>query len=486
MKKVLLISGILLTFVIGVYFYYYSDSQKSVLENSKSKQIISSNSLTMMYETEYQSGEYQVSTETTWPQEGYIFNEALSKCENGGVLTWDDENKKVLLQTNTSDKCYIYFDILPTLADYIITQVYTGINGGNDLYYHDGTTTLDICLYNNVSVYNYDGLSTSSDACNNIYYQPSENIYYDDSAIQIVEWDNNDNRCEIISGERINYDLNGEFGVSFDECNGYAVYRTDAYLDYSLYLVLWIGSGIMQNVSIDANDYSYRYSGADPNNYVCFGTDITPCPTDNLYRIIGVFNNQVKLIKATSYGNYAWDADGGDSTWDGTTKPDIYTTLNETYYNTLSSEWQNLIAETTWQVGGMEFKSTNTVKQYYDEEVGIGQNGYEEIMNIGLMYVSDYGYATSSNYWINTLYNNPTLQSSNWMQLDIYAEHTISNSMYDYVFAVYKDGTVVAGSFPGGDSFTSNSYAIRPTFYLNTDVQYISGTGTESDPYRIA
>lgn len=104
MKKVLLISGILLTFVIGVYFYYYSDSQKSVLENSKSKQIINSNSLTMMYETEYQSGEYQVSTETTWPQEGYTFNESLSKCENGSKLTWDDENKKILLQTNTSDK----------------------------------------------------------------------------------------------------------------------------------------------------------------------------------------------------------------------------------------------------------------------------------------------------------------------------------------------------------------------------------------------
>ena len=101
MKKVLLISGILLTFVIGVYFYYYSDSQKSVLENSKSKQIISSNSLTMMYETESGSGEYQTSSDTTWPKEGYTFNEKLSKCERGSTLSWDEENKKVLLQANT-------------------------------------------------------------------------------------------------------------------------------------------------------------------------------------------------------------------------------------------------------------------------------------------------------------------------------------------------------------------------------------------------
>ena len=46
-----------------------------------------------------------------------------------------------------------------------------------------------------------------------------------------------------------------------------------------------------------AGDSSYRYSGANPNNYVCFGSNESTCPTDNLYRIIGVFGNQVKLIK---------------------------------------------------------------------------------------------------------------------------------------------------------------------------------------------
>ena len=47
------------------------------------------------------------------------------------------------------------------------------------------------------------------------------------------------------------------------------------------------------------NDGSYRYSGASDavNNFVCFGSNEVPCPADNLYRIIGVFGNQVKLIK---------------------------------------------------------------------------------------------------------------------------------------------------------------------------------------------
>ena len=41
-----------------------------------------------------------------------------------------------------------------------------------------------------------------------------------------------------------------------------------------------------------AQDSSYRYSGANPNNYVCFGATGADCQNeDNQYRIIGVFNN---------------------------------------------------------------------------------------------------------------------------------------------------------------------------------------------------
>jgi len=48
-----------------------------------------------------------------------------------------------------------------------------------------------------------------------------------------------------------------------------------------------------------AGDNSYRYAGPHDtvNNFVCFGSDDVTCSDDNLYRIIGVFDNQVKLIK---------------------------------------------------------------------------------------------------------------------------------------------------------------------------------------------
>lgn len=402
MKKVLLISGILLTFVIGVYFYYYSDSQKSVLENSKSKQIINSNSLTMMYETEYQSGEYQVSTETTWPQEGYTFNEALSKCENGGVLTWDDENKKVLLQTNTSDKCYVYFDKEPnTLASYIINNVYTGTDGENGLYYHDGF-------------------------------------------------------------------------------------------------------GTYTNADQEAGDYSYRYSGANPNNFVCFGSDEVTCPVDNLYRIIGVFNNQVKLIKSNFANSDLLGSDGanngnsnlyywaykvsftstGRNDWNKSDLNKI--NLNQNFIFNIGTTWSSKIETYNWKIGGNtndNIVNTTVKNSFINEIVNPSTNTIHEA-KIGLMYASDYGYATSPDNWTTNLgnLNNDINTNNNWMFKGT-SEWTItrlSNSSIDAIF-ISSTGYVSSAVL---DALSSLN--IRPTFYLNPDVQYISGTGTQTDPYRIA
>ena len=230
-----------------------------------------------------------------------------------------------------------------------------------------------------------------------------------------------------------------------------------------------------------AQDNSYRYSGANPNNYVCFGATAADCQNeDNQYRIIGVFNNQVKLIKATSYGDYAWDADEVN-TWDASTKPDIYTTLNETYYNTLGSEWQNLIADATWQVGGMAQSTTNTAKQFYDVEVGTGQSGYEETMKIGLMYVSDYGFGANPEKWTTALVypDGENYGTDNWMYMgDI--EWTISRITSYAGFAF--DVSSRYGGYVARD-IVSTSNAVCPSFSLASTVEISSGTGTSTDPF---
>ena len=233
--------------------------------------------------------------------------------------------------------------------------------------------------------------------------------------------------------------------------------------------------------SLEAGDNSYRYAGANPNNYVCFGTDSETCPSNNLYRIIGVFDNQVKLIKDTSYGTYAFDETS--NVWNKNTKPEIFTTLNVTYYNTLISKWQNLIAETLWQVGGMAYNETSTPKQYYINEVGTGQSGYEETMKIGLMYVSDFGYASNPSNWSLAMSSYDANTDNNWIYI---REHTWTISRInggttnqDSVFFLMSLGYIE-------DGHSSNTFEVFPTFYLNSDITYVSGTGTQTDPYRIA
>ena len=225
-----------------------------------------------------------------------------------------------------------------------------------------------------------------------------------------------------------------------------------------------------------AGDNSYRYSGANPNNYVCFGSTATTCPTDNLYRIIGVFDNQVKLIKSTSYGDYAWDS-GDSNVWSSS---DIRSTLNSTYLNSLGSTWSGKIATHSWKVGGMDRSYTNTAKQYYDVELGSSSSSTTWSGKIGLMYASDYGYGASSSNWTTALYDYDNTTSDNWLYLGS-NEWTISpNFSYSrVVFYVDYNGTLI-------NDYANYGYSARPVFYLNSNVQYVSGTGTSSNPYRLA
>ena len=113
-KIMILIIVILLILIVYTIFSFYGSNQ--VIKSDKFDRIVNSNSLTMMYETESGSGEYVLSSDTTWPESGYTFNENLSKCENGGILSWNSETNRVIMQTSGSDKCYVYFDVYEPLV----------------------------------------------------------------------------------------------------------------------------------------------------------------------------------------------------------------------------------------------------------------------------------------------------------------------------------------------------------------------------------
>ncbi len=235
-------------------------------------------------------------------------------------------------------------------------------------------------------------------------------------------------------------------------------------------------NGIYYHTSSLANsaaDNSYRYAGASANvnNYVCFGSDVSTCPFSNLYRIIGVFNGQVKLIKNTSLRSYDWTGSSSNA-WSSSTLNTE--TLNGTYLSGLSSTWQNKIATTTWYVGGYSTDSV-TPATFQDAE----STGTTYSAKIGLMYVSDYGFAASPDYWTTELCNYEPSKSSNWMNISL-TEWTISRrSDTTYTaFTVWFSGYV--------DSYgVGTSRDVRPVFYLTSSTQYVSGSGTSSDPIRI-
>ena len=239
---------------------------------------------------------------------------------------------------------------------------------------------------------------------------------------------------------------------------------------------------------IDAEDGSYRYAGAsnEVKNYICLGSSETVCPDDNLYRIIGIFGEEnhgvknqklVKVIKNETYGSYKWNATNNNE-WSNSS---LNITLNSTFKTEKLLGIEDVIAEVSWRVSGT-YSSTVTAKTFYTLEITNATKRYTS--KIGLMYASDYGFATTPDYWITNLnsYNSESnAYKKNWLHLDD-TEWTITSddsSSSSGAWYVISDGsvnvyfTVVA------------TYTVRPSFYLTSSVQYESGDGTISNPIRL-
>ena len=142
-----------------------------------------------------------------------------------------------------------------------------------------------------------------------------------------------------------------------------------------------------ENCDLEAGDNNYRYAGADSDvhNYVCFGSDEDICPEDNLYRIIGIFDGNIKLIKATIGTVKELGTEGAYSGEDNTYAKNSLTDVNNdwresvlnkenlnSYYLTtyLSDKWQNFIKETDWRIDVLDYNiiTFQNVKYAFDLE----------------------------------------------------------------------------------------------------------------------
>ena len=225
-----------------------------------------------------------------------------------------------------------------------------------------------------------------------------------------------------------------------------------------------------------AGDNSYRYAGANPNNYVCFGSEATTCPDANLFRIIGVFGDQAKVIRAKSVGDQPWHTSQVNN-WSSSS---LNTYLNGEYLTSLGTLAEK-IATTTWKVGGgdeanISFSVPATAYQY---EVGSSASTTTVDKKIGLMYISDYGFAADQSGWTTKLSSYDSNTSKNWLYLFSY-EWTISRYSDNTSYAFYVTS-------PGSVDYTlvTNSSAARPSFSLESSITYVSGSGSASDPIVI-
>ena len=104
---------------------------------------------------------------------------------------------------------------------------------------------------------------------------------------------------------------------------------------------------------------------------------------------------------------------------------------------------------------------------------------------VGLMYASDFGYSvknSSCNHSSTSLgsYNTTACGGSAWI-LKNGSEWTLSpvSSNANYVFSVVSSASVYSYS-------ASYGFGARPVLYLNSNVYYLRGTGTKTDPFQIA
>ena len=301
----------------------------------------------------------------------------------------------------------------------------------------------------------------------------------------------------------------------------------------------------LNTMNNDDPDGNIRYMGADPNNYVKFN--------DELWRIIGVFNvkssengiaeRRVKLIRDESIGNFSWDSSDvsinsgyGVNEW---SQADLMSLLNEGPYwnrtsgncyngennsimecdfsnNGLMNDSKKLIEDVVWNTGTIAddwytiYRDLN-VENYYMSEKNINNGKIcdsSEFCNddlirksawigkVGLMYPSDYGYATSSNDFLNNVclivpiyaWNEDTYLNcykNNWIYEENNVQWTLSSA--PRVSAATIVSTIGTKEMEKHVSYyhAMNPFNVKPVVYLKSSIKIVGGSGTAQDPYTL-
>lgn len=444
-----------------------------------------------------------------------------------------------------------------TLANYIIENVYVE-DGVNNLYYHDGNGNYENAeLEAGDNSYRYSGGDYEiADEYSEKYATMSimlENLtnlaYYLDGNSFLM----NDENFELKLITAVSQKYCNLYNCNYEEIIDAVINDTNTELKetFELYLEELINSGELQTVwgftynnSIFVPYYDkYDVNSGDAvlnedydddiavqlrkdgylkpaiDNYLCYGTDELICPNSSLYRIIGIFNGQVKIIKADyatveelgmngsfynkdskfSYGLYRWiNEEDKDFYINGLWSKSELNLINLNtnfinYLNSIDSKWTQIIDENNWHTETIPENLIsqsgyylNDVKTTYKYEIGENSDNLLYKDKIGLMYISDYGYSLSPIHWSKNLgydlsNNYFAIGDKTWLNLGL-SEWTIS------VLETYPQNSyIISGviGFINAVSNYTNQFYVRPVFYLKSNVVFSSGDGSIDNPYRI-
>ncbi len=273
-----------------------------------------------------------------------------------------------------------------------------------------------------------------------------------------------------------------------------------------------------------------RYYGASPNNYIYFNCSdyknqsSSTCET---WRIIGVFDGNVKIMRGSVIGSYSWDSSAsgtnsgyGVNEW---SQADLMKLLNSgydsesvggsLYWNASSGtcysndnngtkacdftstglknpETRNLIAETTYYTRGYN-NNRIYVDAMYDKE-RVSGTVYDSTRTtswtgkIAIPYPSDYGYAADLSLCQKKLdsYNDATCTANNWMK-------NILAPNYGWLLTpdsgiAYRAWFVGSSGSVNRDYYAFYANGVSPVLSLISELDIGPGTGTSSSPYQLS
>lgn len=448
-KKIIAVFSVFIAIILVLVIIVYNNSYKNdvYVENKTNNKNQVPGLISLMLETKAGSGIYNLSPDGIVPAKGYKLNTEKSGCENGGTLSYNETTKKVIVKTNISDKCYAYFDVIPTDVTLAITNRPT--------------------TYGKLGSIN----CTGSSATYNQQY----------------------NRVEISS-----------FNGKYSSCS---LNYTDSTSKVNLASYIMGLSGKTQGTGKVVNENGYRYEGKNPNNYIWFNNEYWRIIGVFDSASHGQSNkNLVKIIRDDVLDGLVWDKSNTND-W---TASSLKSLLNGAYYKAqdgtssgycygysttatancdytkkgIQSGYRGMIANVTWHLGGYSSTSA-TSSAFYGYERGTtvysgrptSTTGY-----IGLMYPSDYGYSVLSSSCTRTTNlgsYGTTCAGQSWLYGKGY-EWTLTpiSSDSNKVFYLYSYGYV-------RNNPAYEGYGSRPVLYLDASVYKIDGDGSLNNPYIV-